>query len=49
VGRTSLTVEVELWAENLLSGDRRRATSGRFVFVALDDQGRPTPVRSGDG
>ena len=47
VGRTSLTVEVELWAENLVSGDRRRATSGRFVFVAVDEDGRPTPVRGG--
>ena len=44
VGRTSLTIEVELWAEDLLSGDRRRATGGRFVFVAVDDEGRPTPA-----
>ena len=44
VGRTSLTCEVELYAEDLLSGDRRRATSGTFVLVAVDASGRPTPV-----
>ena len=44
IGRTSLTCEVELYAENLLSGERRRATAGRFVLVAVDANGRPTPV-----
>jgi len=44
IGRTSLTCEVELYAEDLVSGDRRRATSGRFVLVAVDANGRPTPV-----
>jgi uncharacterized protein (TIGR00369 family) len=46
VGRTSLTCDVELFAEDLLSGDRRRATNGRFVLVAVDEEGRPTPVVS---
>jgi len=44
VGRTSVTCDVELYAEELSTGDRRRATSGRFVFVAVDEAGRPTPV-----
>lgn len=44
IGRTSLTIEVELFAENLLTGERRRATTGRFVFVAVGPDGRPTPV-----
>ena len=43
-GRTSMVVEVELIAEDLLSGDRQRATRGRFVMVALDAHGRPTRV-----
>lgn len=46
VGRTSLTCKVELFAEHLLSGDRRLATGGTFVLVAVDEQGRPTPVFS---
>jgi uncharacterized protein (TIGR00369 family) len=44
IGRTSLTVDVELCAEDLLTGNRRRATGGRFVFVAVDEAGRPTPA-----
>jgi acyl-CoA hydrolase len=46
VGRTSLTCDVELFAEDLFSGERLRATTGRFVFVAVDEEGRPTPVVS---
>lgn len=44
IGRTSLTCDVELFAENLTTGERRHATGGRFVLVAVDEAGRPTPV-----
>jgi 3-hydroxyacyl-CoA dehydrogenase len=44
VGRTSITTAVEMYVEDLLSGERRLATSGSFVFVAVDEAGRPTPV-----
>ena len=43
-GRTSLTVEVDLYAEDLLTGDRQVGTRGRFVMVALDAHGKPTRV-----
>ena len=43
-GRTSLTVDVDLFAEDLLTGDRQLATRGRFVLVALDAHGRPVEV-----
>ena len=43
-GRTSMTVEVELFAEELLSGERQLCTRGRFTLVALDAQRRPTAV-----
>jgi acyl-CoA hydrolase len=43
-GRTSVTVEVELWAEDLLTGVRELCTKGSFVLVAVDEQGRPTPI-----
>ncbi|PWR18243.1 acyl-CoA thioesterase [Zavarzinia compransoris] len=42
-GRSSMTVEVEVTAETLLSGDRRLAMSGRFEMVAVDESGRPVP------
>jgi len=41
---TSMTVEVILHAEDLLTGDRQVATRGRFVMVALDAHGKPTAV-----
>lgn len=43
-GKTSMTVEVELHSEDLLSGERQLATRGRFHLVALDAHGKPTPV-----
>jgi acyl-CoA hydrolase len=48
VGRTSVTVGVDMYAEDIASGERTLATSGSFVFVAVDDDGRPTPVEGGD-
>jgi acyl-CoA hydrolase len=43
-GRTSITVDVDLYAEDLLTGERQLATHGRFVQVALDANGKPTAV-----
>lgn len=44
VGRTSLTVRVELTAESMATGDRRLAAEGEFIMVAVDAQGRPVPA-----
>jgi len=44
VGRTSMQVEVDVVAEDLLSGERELCTRGRFVMIALDGAGAPTPV-----
>ncbi len=44
VGRTSMQIDVEVWAEEITSGERVLTSTGRFVFVALDDEGRATPV-----
>ncbi|HEV2260945.1 MAG TPA: acyl-CoA thioesterase [Candidatus Rubrimentiphilum sp.] len=46
IGRTSITVEVELWRVLADSGRRRLSTVGKFVMVAVDRRGRPTPVLS---
>jgi len=45
VGRSSMTVQVELIAEDLHSGERKLCTRGHFVMVALDADGRPTSVQ----
>lgn len=44
-GQTSLEVYVEVYAENLLTGERRQTTSAFTTFVALDEKtGKPTHV-----
>ena len=45
VGNTSITVEVELWAENPQTSARRLSTTGKFVFVAMGPDGKPTPAK----
>jgi acyl-CoA hydrolase len=46
VGRTSLRLRIDMVREDLLSGDRSLCTTGEFVMVAVDDEGRPTPISS---
>jgi acyl-CoA hydrolase len=43
-GRTSLDVTVEVRAENPRTDTERATTSSFFTFVAVDDDGDPTPV-----
>ena len=44
VGTTSVTVGVEMYVEELLSRERRLATTGSFVFVAVNEAGSPVPI-----
>ncbi|MFD1731423.1 acyl-CoA thioesterase [Deinococcus malanensis] len=44
VGRTSMTIQVDVYREHIASGEQELATTGFFVFVALDEQGRPRAV-----
>ncbi|MCB0130374.1 MAG: acyl-CoA thioesterase, partial [Caldilineaceae bacterium] len=44
VGRTSIEVELRVEAEHLLTGAITHTNSAYFVYVALDDQRRPTQV-----
>lgn len=44
VGRSSMTLRVEAWAQRYLSDVMEMVTSAEFVMVALDATGRPTPV-----
>lgn len=39
VGTTSITVGVEAWARRNRLSDRVKVTEGRFVFVALNEDG----------
>lgn len=44
-GRSSLTVEAQMHAENPETGERRHCTSASLVFVAIDEQGRSVPLQ----
>jgi acyl-CoA thioesterase YciA len=44
VGTTSVTVAIEAWARRNRLDDRVKVTAGRFVYVALGDDGRKRPV-----
>jgi uncharacterized protein (TIGR00369 family) len=44
VGRTSMEVGVRVESENLITGERRHTASAYLTFVALDKDGRPTPL-----
>ncbi|MDO6963218.1 acyl-CoA thioesterase [Rhizobium alvei] len=44
VGRTSITLEVEAWAQRYLSHQMDKVTAATFVMVALDKDGKPTEV-----
>jgi uncharacterized protein (TIGR00369 family) len=43
-GRTSMEAEVQVLAENPISGERTHTNTAYLVYVALDDAGRPVPV-----
>jgi acyl-CoA hydrolase len=44
VGRSSMEVRIEVTAQNLLTGERTHTNTAYFVYVALDEAGRPTAV-----
>ena len=44
VGRTSITLSVEAWAQRYLTGTLDKVTGATFIMVALDAEGHPTPV-----
>jgi acyl-CoA hydrolase len=44
VFHTSMEVGVKVTTENLITGSRRHTCSAYLTFVAVDAEGRPTPV-----
>ncbi len=45
IGTTSITVLVEVVAERRTSGERVRVTQAEVVYVRVNEEGRPLPVR----
>ena len=45
IGRTSITVQVEVYAEQYRSqGDYSKVTEAQLTYVAIDEQGKPRPI-----
>ncbi|KAA0225267.1 acyl-CoA thioesterase [Fimbriimonadia bacterium ATM] len=44
VGRTSLQVQIEVYAENIQTGTTRHTNTCTTTMVAIDDAGKPVPV-----
>ncbi|HBR97302.1 MAG TPA: acyl-CoA thioesterase [Gammaproteobacteria bacterium] len=43
-GRTSIKIHVEAWVRRGRIGQREKVTQAVFKFVALDEQGNPSPL-----
>lgn len=44
VGNTSMEIKLEAWALRHRFGVREKVTEAQFIFVCVDDDGRPVPV-----
>ena len=47
IGRTSMTIPVEVWVTRYMTGEELRVTHGVFTLVAIDESGKPIPVKRG--
>lgn len=43
-GKSSIRVRLRAFREHPRTGESERTTESRFVFVAIDENGKPTPV-----
>ncbi|HET6467387.1 MAG TPA: acyl-CoA thioesterase [Geminicoccaceae bacterium] len=48
VGRTSLSVQVEIWVRRGRTGEEVKVTEGRFTYVAIDEARKPRLVPAED-
>ena len=47
LGRTSITVKVQVWVSRQFEHDRIKVTEGTFTYVAIDATRRPMVIRRG--
>ena len=45
IGRTSMKIPVDVWVTRYMTGKQLRVTHGVFTYVAVDDAGKPIPVK----
>jgi acyl-CoA thioesterase YciA len=44
IGRTSMTLHVEAWAQRYMTHEKVKVTDASFIMVAVDENGSPRPV-----
>jgi acyl-CoA thioesterase YciA len=44
IGRTSMKIRIEAWAQRFQTTNSDKVTDALFTFVAVDDNGRPRRV-----
>ncbi|MEP6709037.1 MAG: acyl-CoA thioesterase [Verrucomicrobiota bacterium] len=45
IGRTSMIIPVEVWVQRYMQTEQTRVTRGVFTCVAVDNEGKPVPVK----
>lgn len=44
VGRSSMKIHIEAWAQRFMTHERDKVTDATFTFVAIDEAGKPRQV-----
>ena len=44
IGRTSMKIDIEAWAQRFRTNIMEKVTEATFTFVAVDDAGKPRPI-----
>ncbi len=45
IGRTSMKIRVEAWVQRFADTTLMHVTEGMYTYVAIDESGRPQPVK----
>lgn len=45
-GRSSMDIQIDVWANSQSFDEPHQVTTGHFIFVAIDDAGKPKPIAS---
>ena len=45
IGRTSMKIAVEAWVQRYVDSTSHHVTEGTFTYVAIDETGKPQPVK----
>jgi acyl-CoA thioesterase YciA len=48
IGRTSMAINVEAWRRHRHGDEQIKVTEAVFTFVAIDDDGKPRPIKAGE-